>query len=184
MERRLLERNKVATTVYLSVPGGKFHRCRAKNLSAMGVFLEIKALGLPSGTVVNLVFAVNLGDTLFALGCGRLFEGTPGEMWSSLQKILQWPDDTRIYCAHEYTQSNARFALTVEPQNRSLQARAASVARLRAAGVATVPSTLGEERATNPFLRPQSGDLRATIGLTGAPDVEVFAKTRALKDAF
>jgi hydroxyacylglutathione hydrolase len=128
--------------------------------------------------------AAFVGDTLFALGCGRLFEGTPGQMWSSLQKILRWPDDTRIYCAHEYTQSNARFALTVEPQNRSLQARAASVARLRAAGAATVPSTLGEERATNPFLRPQSGDLRATIGLTNAPDVEVFAKTRALKDAF
>jgi hydroxyacylglutathione hydrolase len=128
--------------------------------------------------------AAFVGDTLFALGCGRLFEGTPGEMWRSLQKILQWPDDTRIYCAHEYTQSNARFALTVEPENRSLQARAQSVARLRAAGAATVPSTLGEERATNPFLRPQSAELRATIGLARAPDVEVFAKTRALKDAF
>ena len=128
--------------------------------------------------------AAFVGDTLFAMGCGRLFEGTPGQMWSSLQKILQWPDDTRIYCAHEYTQSNARFALTVEPQNRLLQERAASVARLRAAGTATVPSTLGEERATNPFLRPQSGDLRANVGLSGAPDVEVFAKTRALKDAF
>jgi hydroxyacylglutathione hydrolase len=128
--------------------------------------------------------AAFVGDTLFALGCGRLFEGTPGQMWSSLQKILRWPDDTRLYCAHEYTQSNARFALTVEPQNRALQERAATVARLRAAGRATVPSTLAEERATNPFLRPQSRDLRATIELTGAPDVDVFAKTRALKDAF
>jgi len=133
-------------------------------------------------------FAANraafVGDTLFALGCGRLFEGTPGQMWSSLQKILQWPDDTRIYCAHEYTQSNARFALTVEPQNRALKERAEAVAQLRAAGRATVPSTLGEERATNPFLRPQSRDLRATIELPGAADVDVFAKTRALKDAF
>jgi hydroxyacylglutathione hydrolase len=128
--------------------------------------------------------AAFVGDTLFALGCGRLFEGTPGDMWSSLQKILQWPDDTRIYCAHEYTQSNARFALTVEPQNRALKERAAAVAQLRAAGRATVPSTLGEERATNPFLRPQSRDLRATIALPGAADVDVFAKTRALKDAF
>jgi hydroxyacylglutathione hydrolase len=128
--------------------------------------------------------AAFVGDTLFALGCGRLFEGTPAEMWGSLQKILQWPDDTRIYCAHEYTQSNARFALTVEPQNRSLQQRAADVVRLRAAGKPTVPSTLGEERATNPFLRPQSGDLRATVGLAQAADVDVFAKTRALKDAF
>jgi hydroxyacylglutathione hydrolase len=128
--------------------------------------------------------AAFVGDTLFALGCGRLFEGTPGQMWSSLQKILQWPDDTRLYCAHEYTQSNARFALTVEPQNSALQERAAAVSRLRAAGKATVPSTLAEERATNPFLRPQSLDLRATIALANAADVDVFAKTRALKDAF
>ena len=128
--------------------------------------------------------AAFVGDTLFAMGCGRLFEGTPGQMWSSLQKILQWPDDTRLYCAHEYTQSNARFALTVEPQNRALQERAATVTRLRAAGKATVPSTLAEERATNPFLRPQSRDLRATIALANAADVDVFAKTRALKDAF
>jgi hydroxyacylglutathione hydrolase len=125
-----------------------------------------------------------VGDTLFALGCGRLFEGTPGQMWISLQKILRWPDETRIYCAHEYTQSNARFALSVEPQNAALQARSARVSQLRAAGQPTVPSTLGEERATNPFLRPQSRDLRATIGLPSGSDVEVFAKTRALKDAF
>jgi hydroxyacylglutathione hydrolase len=128
--------------------------------------------------------AAFVGDTLFAMGCGRLFEGTPSQMWSSLQKILQWPDDTRIYCAHEYTQSNARFALSVEPQNAALQARAAAVAKLRAAGTPTVPSTLGEERATNPFLRPGSGDLRSAIGIGAAADVEVFAKTRALKDAF
>jgi hydroxyacylglutathione hydrolase len=128
--------------------------------------------------------AAFVGDTLFAMGCGRLFEGTPRQMWSSLQKILQWPDDTRLYCAHEYTENNARFALTVEPQNRALQARAADVARLRAEGKATVPSTLEEERATNPFLRPQSLDLRATIALETAADVDVFAKTRALKDAF
>ena len=128
--------------------------------------------------------AAFVGDTLFALGCGRLFEGTPAQMWTSLQKILQWPDDTRIYCAHEYTQSNARFALSVEPQNAALQARSAQVTRLRAAGQPTVPSTLGDERATNPFLRPQSRDLKSTIGLPGGSDVEVFAKTRALKDAF
>ena len=128
--------------------------------------------------------AAFVGDTLFALGCGRLFEGTPAQMWGSLQKILQWPDDTRIYCAHEYTQSNARFALSVEPQNAALQERAAQVARLRAAGQPTVPSTLGEERATNPFLRPQSRALRSTIGLASASDVDVFAKTRALKDSF
>jgi hydroxyacylglutathione hydrolase len=128
--------------------------------------------------------AAFVGDTLFARGCGRLFEGTPRQMWSSLQKILSWPDDTRLYCAHEYTASNARFALTVEPQNRALRERNAAIAALRAAGKPTVPSTLGEERATNPFLRPQSAELRATIALTDANDVDVFAKTRALKDAF
>ena len=128
--------------------------------------------------------AAFVGDTLFALGCGRLFEGTPAQMWSSLQKILSWPDDTRLYCAHEYTQANARFAVTVEPQNGALRARAEAVAKLRAAGRATVPSTLAEERATNPFLRPQSRALRETIALPSAADVDVFAKTRALKDAF
>ena len=128
--------------------------------------------------------AAFVGDTLFALGCGRLFEGTPAQMWSSLQKILSWSDDTRLYCAHEYTQSNARFALTVEPHNELLKRRAAVVASLRAASRPTVPSTLAEERATNPFLRPTSPDLKSTIGLTGASPVEVFARTRALKDAF
>jgi len=125
-----------------------------------------------------------VGDTLFAMGCGRLFEGSPAQMWGSLRKILEWPDDTRLYCAHEYTQANARFALTVEPNNAALQRRAEEVDRLRAAGRPTVPTTVGEERATNPFLRPTSRNLRETIGLPDADDVEVFAKTRALKDAF
>jgi hydroxyacylglutathione hydrolase len=128
--------------------------------------------------------AAFVGDTLFALGCGRLFEGSPSEMWNSLQKILRWPDDTCLYCAHEYTQSNARFALTVEPGNHALRERAEEVARLRAEGWPTIPSTLGTERATNPFLRPMSRELQATIGLSGATEVTVFAKTRALKDAF
>jgi hydroxyacylglutathione hydrolase len=128
--------------------------------------------------------AAFVGDTLFAMGCGRLFEGTPAQMWSSLSKILTWPDDTRLYCAHEYTQSNARFAVTVEPANEALKRRAAVVAALRAENRPTVPSMLGEERATNPFLRPRSANLQATIALVGGDDVEVFAKTRALKDAF
>jgi hydroxyacylglutathione hydrolase len=130
------------------------------------------------------VHAAFVGDTLFAMGCGRLFEGTPQQMWTSLAKILRWPDDTRLYCAHEYTQSNARFALTVEPANTALRDRAAEVDRRRAANLPTVPSTLAEERATNPFLRASSRALRETIGLPEAADVEVFARTRALKDAF
>lgn len=125
-----------------------------------------------------------VGDTLFAMGCGRLFEGSPEQMWSSLQKIAAWPDDTRLYCAHEYTQANARFALSVEPANPALAERAREVDRLRERGEPTVPTTVALEKATNPFLRPSSRDLRETIGLPDAGDVEVFARTRALKDAF
>jgi len=97
---------------------------------------------------------------------------------------MSWPERTRLYCAHEYTQSNGRFAVTVEPGNRALAERVAEVAKLREAGKPTVPSTLALEKATNPFLRPASRNLRETIGLVGASDVEVFAKTRALKDGF
>ena len=125
-----------------------------------------------------------VGDTLFAMGCGRLFEGTPAQMWTSLQKILSWPDDTRIYCAHEYTETNARFALTVDPDNEALRRRAAEVARQRAARRPTVPTTLALEKATNPFLRAATAGLRRTLKLEEADDVAVFAKTRALKDAF
>jgi hydroxyacylglutathione hydrolase len=125
-----------------------------------------------------------VGDTLFAMGCGRLFEGTPQEMWSSLQKVLRWPEDTRIYCAHEYTAANGRFALTVEPDNPALHARMREVERLRAQGLPTVPTTVALERATNPFLRPGSAALRRTLGLERSDDVTVFARTRALKDAF
>lgn len=124
------------------------------------------------------------GDALFAMGCGRLFEGTPAQMWDSLQKLRDLPDDTIVYCAHEYTQANARFALSVEPQNDALQARAREVDALRADGRPTVPSTIGVEKATNPFLRPMSEDLQATIGLGGADLVDVFAETRRRKDSF
>ncbi|MDE1174760.1 MAG: hydroxyacylglutathione hydrolase [Parvibaculaceae bacterium] len=125
-----------------------------------------------------------VGDTIFALGCGRLFEGTPAQMWDSIQKLAALPDDTLVYCAHEYTQSNARFALTVEPQNGALQARAKEVDEKRARGEWTVPTTIALEKATNPFLRPASKDLQETVGLAGAPLVDVFAETRRLKDNF
>ncbi|MCL4781175.1 MAG: hydroxyacylglutathione hydrolase [Gammaproteobacteria bacterium] len=128
--------------------------------------------------------AAFVGDTLFSMGCGRLFEGTPAQMWKSLQKIMQLPDETRIYCAHEYTQSNGRFALGLEPENPALRARLQEVAALRAAGQPTVPSTLGTEKATNPFLRPASPALRAGLGLASASDTEVFAETRRRKDRF
>jgi hydroxyacylglutathione hydrolase len=110
------------------------------------------------------------GDTLFAMGCGRLFEGTPEQMFASLGKLMALPDDTLVYCAHEYTASNGRFALTVEPNNADLQARMAEVVAAREAGRPTVPSTIGLERATNPFTR--------------ARDVDEFAVRRAGKDSF
>jgi hydroxyacylglutathione hydrolase len=151
---------------------------------------DVEVFETPGHTRGHIVYLLRddrvafVGDTLFAMGCGRLFEGSPAEMWSSLGKITAWPDDTRIYCAHEYTQANARFALTVEPGNVALVERAAEVDRLRERRRPTVPTTVALEKATNPFLRPASRNLRETIGLLGATDVDVFAKTRALKDAF
>ena len=105
-------------------------------------------------------------------------------MWDSLQKLAQLPDDTMVYCAHEYTQSNAAFALSVEPQNDELVKRSAEIDALRARGEPTVPSNLGVEKATNPFLRPASKDLQITLGMEGAELVEVFAETRRRKDNF
>ncbi len=125
-----------------------------------------------------------VGDTLFALGCGRLFEGTPEQMWTSLKKLMALPDDTIVYCAHEYTQSNAAFALSVEPGNTELVARAEEIDRLRAAGEPTVPTTIGLEKATNPFLRPDSANLKATVGMEDGDLVAVFAETRRRKDNF
>ena len=125
-----------------------------------------------------------VGDTLFAMGCGRLFEGTPAQMWNSLQKIMRWPDDTKMYCAHEYTQTNARFALTVEPQNADLVSRAADVDQLRKQNRPTIPTSVALEKKTNPFLRPMSNMLRTTLQLQDASDTEVFAKIRQLKDRF
>ena len=128
--------------------------------------------------------ALFCGDTLFALGCGRLFEGTPAQMWDSLAKLRDLPGDTRVYCAHEYTQANARFALTVEPENAALRARAGEVDRLRAAAIPTVPSSLEEERRTNPFLRADDAGLRRAIAMEEADPVAVFAEIRRRKDAF
>ena len=129
----------------------------------------------------NIAF---VGDTLFALGCGRLFEGTPEQMWASLQKLMALPDDTVVYCAHEYTQSNAEFALTVEPDNKDLVHRARNIDLARAKDEPTVPTTIGLEKSTNPFLRPDSANLQETLGLVGASHTDVFAETRRRKDAF
>ncbi|MSP89503.1 MAG: hydroxyacylglutathione hydrolase [Alphaproteobacteria bacterium] len=124
------------------------------------------------------------GDTLFTLGCGRLFEGTPQQMWTSLGKLRRLPDATRVYCGHEYTQSNARFALTVEPDNAALRAYSARVDAMRAEGKSTVPGLLGEEKATNPFLRADQASLAAHVGLSADDPVAVFAAVRRRKDVF
>lgn len=123
-----------------------------------------------------------VGDALFSMGCGRLFEGTPQQMWTSLQKIAALPDDATLYCAHEYTQSNARFAVTVDKSNLALQARVAEVERLRAANEPTVPMTLRQEKATNPFLRAPL--LKDAIAAPNAQDWEAFAEIRSRKDNF
>jgi hydroxyacylglutathione hydrolase len=128
--------------------------------------------------------ALFCGDTLFAMGCGRLFEGSPEQMWRSLSKFRALPEETLVYCAHEYTLSNARFALTVDGGNAALRERTAKVAAMRAADQPTVPSTLAEERATNPFLRADRPELAAAVGLAGSAPAEVFGAIRAAKDSF
>lgn len=151
---------------------------------------QAQVLEVPGHTTGHIAYyfasdgIVFVGDTLFALGCGRIFEGTPSMMWNSLQKLMALPGDTVVYCAHEYTQANARFALSVEPQNTALVERAAEIDDLRAKGIPTVPTTIARELETNPFLRPTSAALQSTVGLTGADVVEVFAETRRRKDNF
>lgn len=138
--------------------------------------LEAEIYEIPAHTSGHIAFhfladkAVFTGDTLFAMGCGRLFEGTPADMFAAMIKLAALPDDTRVYCGHEYTESNGRFALTVEPDNTDLMTRMADVRRMRAAGLPTIPSTIALERATNPFMR--------------ARDAAELGERRAAKDAF
>lgn len=128
--------------------------------------------------------AVFTADSLMALGCGRLFEGTPEMMWTSLSKLSALPADTIVYSGHEYTASNAKFALTIEPDNAALQTRVQDITTKRKAGIPTVPSTLAEERATNPFLRAHLPETKSAVGMSNATDVEVFASIRKQKDNF
>lgn len=122
------------------------------------------------------------GDTLFTLGCGRLFEGDAETMWKSLSKIKALPPETVIYSGHEYTQSNADFALTVEPGNSALQARAEEIRDMRSRGEPTVPTTLARELETNPFLRPDSPEIQSNLGMKGRDLFEVFGEVRRRKD--
>jgi len=123
-------------------------------------------------------------DSLMALGCGRLFEGTPAQMWDSMQKLRALPDDTLVCSGHEYTETNARFAASLDPDNPDLISRNKRIETARAAGNPTVPSTLTEEKRTNPFLRADVPEFKAALGMEDASAVDVFAYTRAQKDKF
>jgi hydroxyacylglutathione hydrolase len=128
--------------------------------------------------------AAFVGDSLFALGCGRVFEGTMAQMHASLQKLNALPDGTIIYCAHEYTAANASFAKTIDPDNAALQKRIDDITAMRANDQPTVPTEIGLERATNPFLRANDPAVQAHLGMSGAAPVDVFAEIRSRKDNF
>jgi len=133
--------------------------------------------------------ALFCGDALFSLGCGRLFEGSPVEMWESLKMLRTLPDDTQVYCAHEYSENNAKFALAIDKNNAALKIRAAEIAALRAAGKPTIPALLGNEKLGNPFLRADNIDLRKALAKAGlaAEDADaaaVFGTMRSAKDRF
>ena len=149
-----------------------------------------EVIATPGHTLGHVVFhfpdieVLFAGDTLFSLGCGRLLEGTAAQMWDSLGKLAALPDDTTIYCGHEYTQANAKFALTIEPENAELVARAAEIDRLRGEGRPTLPTTIAIEKATNPFLRVDAPAIRKRLGLEDASQAAVFAEIRKRKDNF
>jgi hydroxyacylglutathione hydrolase len=161
-----------------------------------GMALTLGVLDVPGHTSGHIAYVKRTGvhwlfcgDTLFAGGCGRLFEGTPAQMVASLGKLAALPQDTLVYCAHEYTLSNLRFAQAVEPGNEALQLRAGDESAKRAAGLPTVPSSIGLERATNPFLRyrePEIVDSLVNAGklAAGAAPVEAFAALREWKNVF
>jgi len=151
---------------------------------------QARVISTPGHTLGHIVYhfaedgALFCGDTLFVMGCGRLFEGTPEQMWNSLQKLKALPPSTRIYCTHEYTQTNGRFALSVEPDNRQLQEKMIEVKQLRAENKSTVPSTIEQEIATNPFFRPDNISIQKTLGLESQSPVRVFTELRKRKDSF
>ena len=129
----------------------------------------------------NILFS---GDSLMALGCGRLFEGSAEQMWRSLSSLLYLPDTTQICSGHEYTENNASFALSIDPNNQDLMKRCEQIKLERSKGLFTVPSELGIEKKTNPFLRPFDKNIRENLNMRGSTDVEVFSKIRTLKDNF
>ena len=151
---------------------------------------EVQVMDVSGHTVGHVAFhipaaqAVFTGDSLMALGCGRLFEGSAPQMWESLSKLAALPPETQVCSGHEYTAANAAFAVTIEPDNAALAQRQADIAEARAAGLPTVPSALSLELATNPFLRAHLPEVKSAIGMEGAADAEVFAEIRKRKDNF
>jgi hydroxyacylglutathione hydrolase len=152
--------------------------------------LTARVLETPGHTLehISYVFdserALFCADTLFSIGCGRVIEGTPAQMWASLLKLRALPDDTRVYCGHEYTLANIKFALSIEPANAALKARALEAERQRAAGQPTVPTLLGEEKRANVFLRADAPEVAAAVGLAGKSATEVFTEVRERKNNF
>lgn len=168
------------------------HVCReGDEVELTGLGASFKVLEVPAHTRSHIAFysdrVLFSGDTLFSLGCGRFFEGTPADMQMSLDKLAALPAETRVYCAHEYTQANCRFALAVEPGNKALQARAREIDSLRAEGKITLPARLGDELATNPFLRTRVEDVVAMaqkIDPGARPGVATMGVIRSWKDRF
>lgn len=155
--------------------------------------LEATCLHIPGHTLGAVAYfvqkegqgAVFTGDTLFIAGCGRLFEGTPGQMFASLSRLAELPKDTRVFCGHEYTESNLRFAAHLDPENASVASARAAAAALRAEGKPTVGTSIGHELEVNPFLRVRAPYARATLGIPeDADDVQAFAAIRKAKDSF
>ena len=156
---------------------------------AFGAY-EISVLDTPGHTLGHISYyipaakAAFVADTLFSLGCGRVIEGTMPMMWGSLEKLLALPDETTVYVGHEYTQANAKFALTIDPSNPDLVARAGEVDALRAGNKPTLPTTIGLEKRTNPFLRVDSPAVRERLGMPAASSADVFGEIRTRKDNF
>lgn len=149
---------------------------------------KVEVLETPGHTAGHITYYIPaakvafVGDTLFAVGCGRVIEGDMRMMWASLKKLIALPADTAIYCGHEYTQSNIKFALTIEPGNAALQKRAAEVDALRIAGKPTLPTTMALELATNPFLRVASEEIQVRLDMKGRDDWEIFGEIRERKN--
>lgn len=181
-----------------AIPGRTLAVGDGARVEVPGLGLMLDVLDIPGHTAGHVAFVgrdaawggpvLFCGDTLFAAGCGRLFEGTAGEMWRSLSALAALPDDTRVYCGHEYTLANLRFAAAVEPSNPAVAERAARERAKRDHGLPTLPSTIAEERRTNPFLRAREARVRAVAeahaGRRLARDADVFAALRDWKNAF